>query len=72
MPQITITGARKNLGLTQSELAEKLGVSLSAVQKWESGKADIRFSHMKQISLLTGFSLDDFILPKEYAESAQR
>lgn len=72
MPQITITGARKNMGLTQSELAEKLGVSLAAVQKWESGKCDVRFSHMKKISELSGFSLDDFILPKEYAQSVQR
>lgn len=72
MPKITIAGARINMGLTQSDLAEKIGVSLSAVQKWESGKADIRFSHMKKISELTGFSLDDFILPKEYAQGVQR
>ena len=69
MPKITIAGARKNTGFTQEEFARKLGVSLAAVSKWENGKADIRFSHMKKISELTGFSLDDFILPKEYAEN---
>ena len=70
MPNITIRAARVLKGLTQEELADKVGVSLSAVQKWETGKADIRFSHMKKISEITGVSLDDFILPKEYAESA--
>lgn len=29
---------RKRIGLTQSELAEKTGVSRSAVYDWESGK----------------------------------
>ena len=29
--------ARKNAGLTQTELAEKLSVSRQAITKWESG-----------------------------------
>ena len=29
--------ARKNAGLSQEELAEKISVSRSAVAKWESG-----------------------------------
>ena len=69
MPKITIASARVNAGYTQAEFAEKLGVSLYALQKWESGKADMRCSSLKKISELTGFSMDDFILPKEYAQS---
>lgn len=30
--------ARKNAGLTQAELAEKICVSRQAITKWESGK----------------------------------
>ena len=67
MAEITIRAARVLKVMTQEEFAKELGVSLSAVQKWETGRADVRFSHMKKVSELTGFSLDDFILPKEYA-----
>ena len=67
MPKVTIAGARVTKGWSQTELAEKLGVSRAAVQKWEAGKTDIRVSYLKQIADLTGFELNDFILPKEYA-----
>ena len=32
-----IASCRKNRDMTQSELAEKLGVSINAVSKWERG-----------------------------------
>ena len=32
-----IAGKRKALGLTQKQLAEKLGVSRQAISKWETG-----------------------------------
>lgn len=67
MPKITIASARVNAGYTQVQFAKKLGVSLSALQKWEDGKSDMRVSSLKKISEITGFSMDDFILPKEYA-----
>ena len=34
-----ITERRNTMGLTQSDLAEKLGVERSTVAKWESGAA---------------------------------
>lgn len=71
MAKVTIAGARITKGLTQEQLAREIGVSRSAVQKWESGRADIRFKHLKAISQITGFDIDDFLMPEKYAKCAQ-
>ncbi len=51
--------ARKKCGLSQEDVAEKLGVSRQTISKWETGETlpDIRQS--KQMSLLYHVSLDD-------------
>ena len=67
MGKVTIAGAIITTGLTQEQLANERGVSRSAVQKWEAGKADIMFRHLKAISEITGFDIDDFLLPEKYA-----
>ena len=67
MQKITIAGARVNAGYTQAEFAEKIGVSLSALQKWERGIGGMRVASLKKISELTGFKMDDFVLPEKYA-----
>lgn len=53
--------ARKKCGLSQEDVAEKLGVSRQTISKWETGETlpDIRQS--KQMSLLYHVSLDDLI-----------
>lgn len=45
-----VAGMRKRLGMTQSELAEKLGVSLRAVQLWEAGKSRPQPSTLRKLS----------------------
>ena len=53
--------ARKRGGLTQEEVAEKLGVSRQTVSKWETDETlpDIRQS--KRLALLYRLSLDELI-----------
>lgn len=65
MPKITLTAARVNAGLTQEELAEKLGVSRQSVILWETGKRAIRPAMLYALCHLTGFSEDDILLPYE-------
>ena len=46
---------RKQMGLTQTELGEKLGVKTNAVSKWECGRVeDIPTSKLKAMSALFG------------------
>ena len=48
---------RKQLGLTQTELGEKLGVQKNAVSKWETGRVDdIPGSKIRVMAALFGVS----------------
>lgn len=49
MDQTEIKELRSRLGLTQEALARELGVSVSAVQKWEAGRASPRGLYMKAL-----------------------
>ena len=53
--------ARKKKGLSQEEVAEKLGVSRQTISKWEADETlpDIRQS--KQLAILYGLTLDELI-----------
>lgn len=56
--------ARKNAGLTQNELAEKICVSRQAITKWESGKGIPDVENLKNISKVLDVSID-FLLDEE-------
>ncbi len=53
--------ARKKKGMSQEEIAEKLGVSRQTISKWETDETlpDIRQS--KRLAVLYGLSLDELI-----------
>jgi transcriptional regulator with XRE-family HTH domain len=65
MPKITLEAARRNAGLTQQQLAEKLDVSRELVNAWEAGRAEVKAFYLYAICHVTGFNADDIILPKK-------
>ncbi|MHB8261895.1 MAG: helix-turn-helix transcriptional regulator [Bacteroidia bacterium] len=48
---------RKNLGLTQEELASKAGVGLRFIRELEKGKETLRLDKVTQVLSLFGFNL---------------
>lgn len=58
---------RKNKGLTQEELAEKLSVSRQAVAKWEAGQVYPDIFNLIQISNLMNVSVDYLVRDQDCA-----
>ena len=50
----TLRQIRKRLGLTQSALAERLGVSPNTVARWERNEVPIREPMVRLIRMLAG------------------
>ncbi len=53
-----LKAARKNAGLTQEQMAEKLMISRPAITKWESDKGIPDIENLKAISKLLDVSID--------------
>lgn len=60
---------RKQVGLTQSEFAEKLFVTRQSVQKWETGVASPDVMKLKDIARIFGVTVDQ-LLDEEIDEKA--
>lgn len=61
---------RRASGMSQEELAEKLGVSRQAVSKWESGATQPELSKLIELSKLYSVSIDE-LLSLEHAKPEQ-
>lgn len=55
-----LRNARLNAGLSQSDLAEHLGVTFQQIQKYEKGGNRVSAATLKAASQLLEVSLDDF------------
>ncbi len=63
---------RKQQGLSQEELAEKLGVSRQAVSKWERSEASPDTDNLIALAKIYGLSLDELVFgEKENEEKAE-
>lgn len=56
-----IAECRKNVGLTQKQIAEKLGITDRAVSKWETGKALPDSSIMLELCRILGITVNDLL-----------
>ena len=64
-----ITLARKQAGLSQEQLGEKLGVSRQAVSKWESGQTNPDVTYVARMCRLLEVSSDWLLLRKLFGLS---
>lgn len=63
MQGITLKAARVNSGHTQESLAEKLDIDRTTINAYETGRAKVTPMYLYALSSITGFDVDDFILP---------
>ena len=62
--------ARKQAGLSQEQLGEKLGVSRQAVSKWESGQNNPDVAYLAEMCRLFGVSSDWLLLGQETEQAS--
>ena len=60
---------RKKMGLTQEELAEKIGVSRQAVSKWERSEASPDMENLIELANIYGVTVDELLKGKEETAS---
>ena len=58
-----IADLRKNMGLTQDELASQLNISPQAVSKWENGRAMPELSLLVELAEILGSTIDAILFP---------
>lgn len=61
--------AREKVGLTQKEVAEKLGVDQSAVSFWETGKTHPRTLLLVKLASFYGYTVDNLLAEQSRKDS---
>lgn len=62
-----IAGKRKELGMTQKQLAEKLGMSDKSVSKWERGVCLPDVSVYSDLCMILGIGINEFLAGEDIA-----
>jgi transcriptional regulator with XRE-family HTH domain len=58
---LKIQGARQELGITQQELAAKLGCTQAALSNYELGKRKLYLANLEQIASVLGKPMNYFL-----------
>lgn len=61
--KITLAAARVNAGLTQSEVASIMHVSMQSIINWEKGKIKLKPAQLEMLLRLYNISMDNIFLP---------
>lgn len=61
MKGVTLEMARAKIGLTQEELAKKLGINRNTYAKYEKYKTSMRIDMPQKFSSIVGISIDNLI-----------
>ena len=64
-----IKSRRKNIGLTQKELAEQVGVSTNTVARWERSESEPSWSDFLKLCVVLGMKMEDFVEKENGNES---
>lgn len=64
-----IVSKRKELGMTQMELADKMGVTDKAVSKWERDLSYPDISSLPKLAEILGMSVDELMQVKHRSEN---
>lgn len=64
--RINLAAARVNAGKNQKEWADMLGVSISTVTNWETGKSAPDAIQLRKISEYSGIPMDFIFVPDRY------
>lgn len=65
----SIKELRAAAGLTQLELARKVGVTPSSVYNWERGKTEPTATNLRDLAIALGVTMEEIDLQVWYAKS---
>ena len=68
---LNIRMLRKKAGLTQIELAEKIGVSIATLRRWEAGETAPTGTRIIELAERLGTSPDSIVSPSSNARESQ-
>jgi transcriptional regulator with XRE-family HTH domain len=57
---------RRKQGISQGELAQRCGVSVNTVARWEQADRTPSGPHMRRLTEITGLSADALLFPQRY------
>lgn len=67
--QVSMKAMRVNSEMKQSDVAERLGVTVKTLQNWENGVSAPDAIQFAQLCRIFGCSRDDIFLPDNLAKS---